>query len=225
MNPVTVLIVAVVCVAVGFLVGILVNTLKGDRETPEAPAKTVTQPPAPTTTQVEIARFFRDRPGEPILVEMEGKTYGNSLELDTPQREILEDLVIEVRNFLGQLSVFSNAGSDSSGYGGASYMESKPAFSTPVYAPASPALVLDQPAPAAAPVQAKSIVGQIDDILQEKLSRTKHANEGIRLSESPTKGAVVMIGRTAYPGIDEIPDEEVKELIRQSVAEWETRAK
>lgn len=225
MNPVTVLIVAVVCVAVGFLVGILINTLKGDRETPAAPVQTVAQPPAAVTTQVEIARFFRDRPGEPILVEMEGKTYGNSLELDTPQREILEDLVIEVRNFLGQLSVFSNTEPESTGYGGGLYREQKPAFSTSAYASGPSPFTLDQPALAAAPVQAKSIVGQIDDILQDKLSGTKYANEGIRLSESPTKGAVVMIGRTAYPGIDEIPDEEVKEMIRQSVTEWETRAK
>jgi len=222
MDPVILLVVALVCAAVGFLIGILLNTLRGEREPSESQPEVAPKPPS---TQVEVARFFRDRPGEPIQVEMEGKTFGNSIELNTPQREILEDLIIEVRNFLGQPTAFTSSGYGSAGGSGYTdhYAEAKPAFSTadytPAAAPAAPA------APAIPAARVKSIVGQIDDILQDKLSLTGHANEGIRLTESPNQGAVVMIGRNVYPSVDDIPDPEIKELIHQSVIEWERQAK
>jgi hypothetical protein len=69
----------------------------------------------------------------------------------------------------------------------------------------------------------KSIAGQVDEILQEKLAESTLANRAIRLMELPGKGMVVMVGLDQYDGVDAVPDEEVRAMIRSSVMEWERR--
>jgi FtsZ-interacting cell division protein ZipA len=69
----------------------------------------------------------------------------------------------------------------------------------------------------------KSIASQVDEILQEKLAGTPLENRAIRLLELPGQGMVVMIGLTKYDELDKVPDLEIRRLIQQSVAEWERR--
>jgi hypothetical protein len=73
------------------------------------------------------------------------------------------------------------------------------------------------------PALQKSIAAQIDEILQEKLVDSPLAGRGIRLMELPSKGLVVMVGLDQYSGVDDVPDPEIRSIIRQSVAEWEER--
>jgi len=67
----------------------------------------------------------------------------------------------------------------------------------------------------------KSIVEQIDEILQDKLMTSPLRNRGIRLMELPAKGMVVFVGLERFENIGEIPDEDIQDIIRESVAEWE----
>jgi len=69
----------------------------------------------------------------------------------------------------------------------------------------------------------KSIAAQIDEILQEMLENSTLATRAIRLLELPNKGMVVMVGLEQYEGVDGVPDEEIKKVIRAAVAEWERR--
>lgn len=69
----------------------------------------------------------------------------------------------------------------------------------------------------------KSIAEQIDEILQEKLLDSPLAERAIRLMEMPDKSIAVMIGLTKYAGLEAVPEEEIRSLIRSSVAEWERR--
>jgi hypothetical protein len=69
----------------------------------------------------------------------------------------------------------------------------------------------------------RSITAQIDDILQEKLQDSPFASSLIRLVELPSKGVVVMVGKDQYEGVDAVPDEDIRQLIRSAVAEWERR--
>jgi len=68
-----------------------------------------------------------------------------------------------------------------------------------------------------------SITAQIDEILQEKLQDSPFASRLIRLVELPSKGVVVQVGMDQYEGVDAVPDEEIRQLIRSAVAEWERR--
>jgi len=68
-----------------------------------------------------------------------------------------------------------------------------------------------------------SITAQIDEILQEKLQDSPYATSLIRLVELPSKGVVVKVGMDQYEGVDAVPDEAIRQLIRSAVAEWERR--
>jgi hypothetical protein len=101
----------------------------------------------------------------------------------------------------------------------------------PTPAPASPVFVTaqpqpNQPAPAYKPpfIEAKTIVAQIDEILQDMLVNTPMADRKIRLLEMPNQGVVVKVGLDQYPGIEAVPDQEIRNLIRQAVSTWEAKA-
>ncbi len=68
-----------------------------------------------------------------------------------------------------------------------------------------------------------SMVTQIDDILQEKLPSSPLAGRTIRLFELPGHEIQVVVDAEQFRGIDAVPDEDVRGIIRQSVADWEKR--
>lgn len=68
-----------------------------------------------------------------------------------------------------------------------------------------------------------SIVGQINLVLQEKLIGSPLADRGISMGQSAEGGVIVTIGASQYAGVDEVPDAEVKALIRAAIADWEKR--
>jgi hypothetical protein len=70
--------------------------------------------------------------------------------------------------------------------------------------------------------QPASMVQQINMILGEKLSDRESGPRAVRLMEGVGGSIRVYIGVDSY-SIEEVPDEEVKALIRQAVAEWEER--
>jgi len=69
----------------------------------------------------------------------------------------------------------------------------------------------------------RSIAVQVDEILQEMLKSSPLANRAIRLMELPQKGMVVMIGLDQFDGVESVPDEEIRQILRAAVAEWERR--
>ncbi len=113
---------------------------------------------------------------------------------------------------------------------------SKPA--APISAPPQPASVypaessfkptLTQPMPPLKPAEEKniralSIVAQIDTVLQTLLTHTDLASKGIRLTESSIGGVEVYVGLNKYPSLDDVPDAEIKTVIRTAIAEWEEK--
>jgi len=70
--------------------------------------------------------------------------------------------------------------------------------------------------PASAP---KTIVEQIDEILQGKLVDSPFADREIQLKEAP-HGMTVLIGSYKYEGIDAVPDPAIRALIKEAAREW-----
>ncbi len=65
-----------------------------------------------------------------------------------------------------------------------------------------------------------SMIEQINAILQEKIESSGRSHLGVRLLESPSGAARVLIGVQSYDLAD-VPDEDVRQLIQEAVAIWE----
>jgi hypothetical protein len=70
----------------------------------------------------------------------------------------------------------------------------------------------------------QSMVSQVDAILQEKIHRAGMEKWAIRLTEFPQRGMVIMVGLEQYDNFDDVPYEQARNIIRESIREWEQRA-
>jgi hypothetical protein len=68
---------------------------------------------------------------------------------------------------------------------------------------------------------AKSMVQQIDAILQKLIEGTPFESKKIMLLESPGGGILVKVGKNQYESIDAVPDADIQVLLRQAVTKWE----
>ncbi len=75
------------------------------------------------------------------------------------------------------------------------------------------------------PPPPKSIVEQIDSILQVRLARSALAGREIRMVELPGEGMMIVDGAQKYHGLDEVQDPELLALLRASVKEWDEKNK
>jgi hypothetical protein len=85
--------------------------------------------------------------------------------------------------------------------------------------------ILKPAAAQAAQPEYKSIAMQIDEILQEMIANTPFAARGISVNDAPDHGVMVTLDGENYPGVKDVPDEEVRNLIRSAVVEWEKTGK
>jgi len=65
-----------------------------------------------------------------------------------------------------------------------------------------------------------NMIEAINAILDRHLAKTEGVPRAVRLVPDPTGGVRVLLGVKSY-SLEEIPDESIKSLIRQAVAEWE----
>jgi hypothetical protein len=68
-----------------------------------------------------------------------------------------------------------------------------------------------------------SMAAQVNSILQLRLLNTPLADRGIRLQPLPKGGVLVGVGANQYVSVDEVPEEEIRLVIRSAIAEWESR--
>lgn len=182
-------------------------------------------PAQPATIQVDDPGILRIKieNGSPTL-DLDG-TRVNATSLSSDQRKRLIDLVSMIRPWLeGKPAAVPT-------------LTTPPPLSKPISVSVQPPAPPAQPTPPpqSAPkfstiakedrplTAANSIVGQIDSILQMRLSGTPLAERGVFLAQSPEGGVIVYIGLTKYMGVDEVPDAEVKAAIRAAIAEWEKK--
>jgi hypothetical protein len=69
----------------------------------------------------------------------------------------------------------------------------------------------------------QSIVEQIDAILHAQLAGTPLMEKGIRLQESPEGGVIVWVGINKYQGLEDVPDDQIKAVIRAAISAWENK--
>jgi len=205
----------VVCLCGGIVIGAMFGRArkappeKEERREEEGPKAAAPEKSLARPGETEVLRAWRNEQDKAWL-EMDGQRLEAGDELQAGQKQKLLNLVLDLRPWLE--------------------------------APAAPAPTARETPPAAEParqpaeekkakaemekpvVSLKSIVGQIDDVLQEKLAGTVFAKEDIHLLEGAGGEVMVQIGPAKHAGIEAVPNPEIRALIRQAVSDWEKEA-
>jgi len=196
----------------GVVIGALIQRAQNRRAAPPPPAT----PPSPkeltSEDDAQVFSVWRTRDNR-IWVEMDGSRLEDKGALRAEQRQCLIDTIVSLRPWLETTRPPSPAAA--------------PVSATPQQAIQLPTAITPGMTPArvverAKPTPAfKSIVEQIDDILQGKLLASSFQDREISLVEGPDGMVIVKDGKNRYAGVDAVPDLEIKALIQQAVAEWE----
>ena len=245
MNPTLLIIVAIVAVMVGFLLGFLTRYLSDQDEDAEKKdaAQKLSDKKAPQKDWIEIANLWRDRRDGRLIFQIEDQHYKRGDELTIREREILLKIVMDFYRWLEPPSTLTRSSAEPAAPGvsaegssgdwpAAPFAERLQAASQmPVSPPpdvqASTSVVTRGIVSANVPVPETpllSVVKQVNDILQEKIEAAGMQKWAIRLTESVNKSMIVWVGMERYEWIDEVPYKRVRDIIRESVAEWEQRA-
>jgi hypothetical protein len=223
---------ALACVAL-IAVGLLWKP-RGKSDRPQAQPAVVpaaSRPPAPAEAggPREVLRVLRDVQTEELLVEVAGRRYARMV--DVRRAGAHEGLMTTLRDleaFAGDAPtvppVVVVPAASAAGTGPLGTTPAAPGGTRPLVAPSmnpfKQMLVLRELSKSDAPAP-KSITEQIDEILQEKLAGTPHAERGIRMHNGPKGTALFHLDSQDYDAVDSVPDEAVRALIRAAVAEWE----
>jgi hypothetical protein len=72
-----------------------------------------------------------------------------------------------------------------------------------------------------AEVKMLSVIEEVNDILQKKLTGSPLSGKGIHLMENHNREIRFWVGLNSYDDVEDIPDPEVRQIIDAAVKEWE----
>lgn len=211
LSPTTLMIIGVVCVALGFIASLLLNTLSDTGDD----ASSSDAPPGGKKSRYQLMpRLWRDKTTQHLTVEIDGRAYHTVEAATLEERQRLETLAKDLLIWLGR-PVYSAERSTQQAV-------PEEASGAAAASPAAPR-VLASPQPGLEAADGPSIVTQIDAILQDMLVGSVLANQTIRISEDSTQGVVVQHNTNVYPGINAVPEGEVKQMVLAAVRKWESQ--
>ncbi len=233
MDLISILIVAAICVGIGFFLATLLNNLNE----PEAQIS----PEALTEVEdrVPVLQIWRHAETGAFLPEVNGEVLETAKGLSPEQHAVLSITLVDLYSWMEasdqampkllvetepeipprRKSAAAGAGQTDEA-GGSAPAEVKPP-SLNIFK--SLVRTAKKEATQKIKVETVSISAQVDEILQEKLEASALAGQGIRLMDLPNQGMVIMIGLEKYQDIDSVPDEDIRTLLREAAAEWEAR--
>ncbi len=207
-----ILLIALICVAIGFLVGRLVHSLEGESD-------------AAKTSPGKGLKVWYDPETDRLVVEIDGRAYRQEKALNSRQRRHIHRALFRLNAWLSPGAPERIAAKPQKPLEKRAVQPVTP--SVPKQPPRrfSPVSTLVEALQAdiPSPLPSESMIAQIDHILQGKLAAAGLQDKAVRLMEIPGKGMVVMIGLESYNEVADIPDEEIKSLLRAAVREWEQR--
>ena len=223
------------------LIAVIIGAATRRPRTPQAakPVKATT-PPRPRLQ--EILRLSRDSDTGRVVTEFQNRTIRDPRTLNKSERDYLVRLAKDWYAWLGIPELQSAVKTEASPAAPVSSTEpASPGAPVPIQVEAIPAEPVAPPPPqayvpvppsapvnpAAAPLLVspvpRSIVEQVDDIVQEKLAAHPGLIPAIKLAEDPYEGVIVWVNQTKYIGIESVTDPDVRAIIRSAAVEWEHR--
>jgi hypothetical protein len=210
----TLILVAAICVVVGFLLGRLASSLGEEKESDPV-----------ESSKVSMLSVWREPETDELNVEFDHKKYRKNWNLNAEQRDQIHWIILELGNWLEPVQTSKKEAAEAMLPGEFPISQEMPESNKPRLS-LNPVSMLVNALQADVPksqLPTESIVIQIDDILQEKLKNSPLMGEPIRLMEWQDKGMVVMIGLDRYDSVEAVPDDRIKDLIRSAVREWEQK--
>jgi hypothetical protein len=215
MDQNSIILVAAICIVIGFLIGRLVSSLGEERESASLDSQNAV-----------ILKVRREPDDDELRIELDDKEYEKSIKLNAKQRKQMRQIILDLNDWLESKAIPKTETVDVTPT--EEYLtdqeapgDTKPRISFNPVNMLFNALRADVPK---SQLPTESIVIQIDDILQEKLKNAPHITDPVRLMEWPDKGMVVMIGLDKFDSVDDVVNDEIKDMIRSAVKEWEKRA-
>jgi len=207
------IVICAVCFAIGIILDNLLHLLFGKKEpskeplpAPGSPDEVLPNPSLPEGSGFEdIVHIQRDSQDGQLVVGLRGINFRSVQDMSEEQSKQVSQSVSDLSGWLKRP---------------APAVVTQPAPPPSVPSPATKPDKAKTPAPYGT---GKSIALQVDEILQEMLVSLPQEKRGIRITESPDAGLVVQVGLEKFDGVDAIPYNDVKEIIRAAVAEWRNR--
>jgi hypothetical protein len=215
-------IIGIICLTIGYVFGWLISMLRPKEAKGKSEDETVKSSEQESVeTRASVLKLWREPDQGKLLVEFDGKVFDKSVSLTPDQHKRLEGALRETAGWLGLINQATPAG-------GAAPRSASAAPALPITPQRPPSVIggmtgaiADAIQPVTKKDETKSIVGQIDEIVQHMLTSTPYANENIFLAEDPKRGVLVRVGNQVYEGIGSVPEGEIKNLLKAAVAEWE----
>ncbi len=69
----------------------------------------------------------------------------------------------------------------------------------------------------------KDMIEEINEILQDLLLSSPLKGKKLKVSADPPFGVAVWVEGVKFTGVDDVPDTNIRKIIKQAIAEWELR--
>jgi hypothetical protein len=248
MNPLILLIVGAVGLAgCVILVGLGLTMMRQDRNgkdgTPREAAKPAGGNPfagaaarlgggsgAPRGSAHEVLRVMRDNLTGRLSLEIAGERYASLDEMpEGEMRQAVMTTLGDLSAFAGEAAPEALAAPQPPAAGKPEPAASKPApaaeykpLPPPTMNPFRQMAVMRELAKNPPPAP-KTIMEQIDEVLQERIVGTPLIHRGLHVRSDTRGDAQFEADGQTYGSVDEVPDVEVRDAIKGAIAQWETK--
>jgi hypothetical protein len=213
----------------GGLIGVVISSSM------QKPAQSTNNPP--NRNLRHVVGLWRDKRSGRLVVEMEEKYFASVEKLPSRQVSLLiqsfNDLQIwlNVDNITSRLGITQPAATSSEKTSRTplepvlledqSPMTSESDFIEPVRVDVNEIVTRAVNPQGKIREKPKSIVEQVDEVVQKRIANSPFHDRLIRLVDAPGGGVEVLVDAKKYEGVGEVPDPDVRNFIQECVKEWE----
>ncbi len=210
-------------ILLGLMVGMALGWFVGKREGEKKRREPLPRRPvvasddARATPATSRLGLFLHHVGDDLEVFLDGVAYQKYATMPADSRRRLLDYLAKIRDWMQVGAVQSEAKETAAAAMPAARPTPREPIGTPEAPPSPRRMRTKRPAPAP-----PNIARQIDEIVQE-LRAEAQITQAVRIVSGLSGGVNILVGLERYEYIDDIPDDEVRALVKRAVKIWESR--